>query len=164
MGAHFTLSHSCQSNSLNVCHTTLTSGIHMSSDIWMLNFLLGNMQGMIVIGKMRLSTGYASFRQVKRPSSKAMLAARPFCKPSWMALLYHKSTYFSSIWLLFLLRKHIDPRICKDHIQQHINAWQIQVLHLAKQYLKWEEAGGPPPEPSQMQEVWTMEMISFSGM
>ena len=56
-----------------------------------------NMQGMIVIGKMRLRTGYASFRQVKRPSSKAMLVVRPFCKLSWTALLYRKSTYFSSI-------------------------------------------------------------------
>jgi hypothetical protein len=64
-----------------------------------------------------------------------------------------------------LLRKRIDPRTRKDRIQQRINSWQLQIPHLAEQYLKWKEARHLPPESSQMQDaVWTMQTISFSGM
>jgi hypothetical protein len=44
-----------------------------------------SMQGMIVTGRMRSRTGYVSYRQEKRVSSKVTLVARQFCKLSWMA-------------------------------------------------------------------------------
>ena len=53
----------------------------------------------------------------------------------------------------------------KDRIQKRIDSWQLQIPHLADQYVKWKEAGGPPQESSQNQEaMWSMETISFSGM
>ena len=69
-------------------------------------------------------------------------------------------SFFALISDSLLDRKHIDSRTRKDRIQRRVDAWQRQIPHLAKQYLKWKE-GGAPEESTEA--VWKMETISFSG-
>ncbi|KAF8167514.1 hypothetical protein B0H34DRAFT_669941 [Crassisporium funariophilum] len=64
------------------------------------------------------------------------------------------------------LLKHIDSQTRKDCIQQRVNAWQRQIPHLAKQYLKWKQEGAPAQETSDMQigTAWSLETVSFSDL